>query len=376
MSENYPGRPLTRREIRERELAAAAAAGAAGAQPAAPSPAQPALATPAPSRRSMHAAPPQPAVGAQVRPPATTGGMRALDETGRLTPVQRPTGGPVPVAPASPAAAPTRTSSRMPAPGTTPPQQAAFPRRAAAPESAPRFGGPAVPSFGQPPTSAAPPAQAAQAPSSPFEPSTRSSRFATPPAEPASPFGQQARPEPTPAPFGQTSAAPERPTLGSPFGTVSAPSAATPSSAGLAPAPAPAPSPWGGSAGAEAAPAATPAAPAWGSITGPGAATAGDGPVRPGSLPPSRPQPSPFDSFVAADQPVHARAAAAQQEDEDEYRPSSYTWLHYIILVVVAFVLGLLLWRFVAGDGPSFATDAAPAGVVVTDLLTHSRGIL
>jgi hypothetical protein len=73
---------------------------------------------------------------------------------------------------------------------------------------------------------------------------------------------------------------------------------------------------------------------------------------------------------VAADQPVRARAAdpvADDDEDEDWDEPeSSYTWLHYIVLVVVAFVLGLLLWKLLldGSDDSDFTTDAAPAASV------------
>jgi len=428
MSENYPGRPLTRREIRERELAAAggtapAAASAAPAPAGGPVPASPPL-----TRRSMHApVMPQPPT-TQVRPPSTTGGMRALDDTGRLTPVQRPTAAPVPAtpAPAAPAAAapapaalaagiPTRTTSRLPASGATPPQQAAFPRAGALPESPAHRGGPAAPSSGQAP-SAGPSQPAPAAPFGEPGPSLRAARLAAAPAGERVPpvrhpgadtptLGRSSRQEPSafppapardaarfgaPGPAGATGS--ERPAVspfgtpaapgpaaaatGAPFGTVAAPGAASPSASGPGQARVvgAASSPWAAGTGA---------APAWGSITGtgapePGAPAAGSESLAPhGSLPPARPQPSPFDSFVVPDSPVRA-AAAADQKDEDEYRPSSYTWLHYIILVVVAFGLGLMLWMLVAGEGPNFAAEAAPAAVAhaISDLPIHSRGIL
>ncbi|RPF20488.1 hypothetical protein [Myceligenerans xiligouense] len=37
----------------------------------------------------------------------------------------------------------------------------------------------------------------------------------------------------------------------------------------------------------------------------------------------------------------------------------SYTWLHYVILVVVAFVLGLLIWKLVLEEDPSYSADQA-----------------
>jgi hypothetical protein len=83
-------------------------------------------------------------------------------------------------------------------------------------------------------------------------------------------------------------------------------------------------------------------------------------------VPPARPQPSPFDSFVTPEQPVRAYSEA--YEDEDDEPSGSYTWLHYIILVVVAFVLGLLVWKLLDGDDPNFGAKSAEASVaVVTD---------
>lgn len=101
-------------------------------------------------------------------------------------------------------------------------------------------------------------------------------------------------------------------------------------------------------------------------------------------MPPSRPAPgaaqpaaaerpaaSPFDALVASEQPVRARSAAPQvdeDDDEDWDEPeASYTWLHYIVLVVVAFVLGLLVWKLLlsGSDDQKFAVDgAAPAAAV------------
>ena len=72
-----------------------------------------------------------------------------------------------------------------------------------------------------------------------------------------------------------------------------------------------------------------------------------------------------------------AEAATAVEYEDDEPQ-TSYTWLHYIILVVVAFVLGLLLWKLLDNEGPSFSADSgASASVsIVTDSPTISRGIL
>ncbi|PZR52254.1 hypothetical protein DNL40_12520 [Xylanimonas oleitrophica] len=312
MSENNPstGRPLTRREIRERE--AAAAARAAGAAPAGHQAAGYAAPAQPPSRRTMHA-PSQPSApqAPVVRPPTASGGMRGLDETGRLTPVRSAPEGHVPSTPAP--GAPTRMPSR---------QQAA----------------PAAPSFGQ---------QPAQRPASPWStaaPASAPTRTQPPTgAAPAASRGADAR-----------AAAPT----------------AFPPTTGSAPA---APSRQGG------------ATPSWGAITGapasgpaqPSAASPAQPPAtapRPGSLPPSRPQGSPFDSFVAPEQPVRAREAAQPDEDEYDEPSASYTWLHYIILVVVAFVLGLLLWKLLDNESPSFEPQSAP--VSATTVHEHSGGLL
>ena len=49
-----------------------------------------------------------------------------------------------------------------------------------------------------------------------------------------------------------------------------------------------------------------------------------------------------------------------EEWDEEEDEGPQYTWLHYIILVVVAFVLGLLIWKLVLeGDSPGYPDQAA-----------------
>jgi hypothetical protein len=50
-----------------------------------------------------------------------------------------------------------------------------------------------------------------------------------------------------------------------------------------------------------------------------------------------------------------------EEWDEEEDEGPQYTWLHYIILVVVAFVLGLLIWKLVLEGDSSIATDQAAA---------------
>ncbi|WP_211240054.1 hypothetical protein, partial [Promicromonospora kroppenstedtii] len=56
-----------------------------------------------------------------------------------------------------------------------------------------------------------------------------------------------------------------------------------------------------------------------------------------------------------------SRREAEEEWDEEEDEGPQYTWLHYIILVVVAFVLGLLIWKLVLEGDSSFPTDQAAA---------------
>src|SRR5690606_41405239 len=73
------------------------------------------------------------------------------------------------------------------------------------------------------------------------------------------------------------------------------------------------------------------------------------------------------------------REVEDEGEDEEEDEGPQYTWLHCIILVVVAFVLGLLVWKLVLeGDSsvtygqaaawldtlPGLASAAIPGGHV------------
>ncbi|PRZ05126.1 hypothetical protein BCE75_108105 [Isoptericola sp. CG 20/1183] len=74
--------------------------------------------------------------------------------------------------------------------------------------------------------------------------------------------------------------------------------------------------------------------------------------------------------MVGEGQPVRVDLDPELDEDDewDEAEPS-YTWLHYIVLVVVAFVLGALVWNLLL-DGPDtedFGTEEASATMTLTD---------
>jgi hypothetical protein len=87
----------------------------------------------------------------------------------------------------------------------------------------------------------------------------------------------------------------------------------------------------------------------------------------PASVPPPAGAPeSPFGAFGAG--PVGAPDEAVHDDDDEDWDEAepSYTWLHYIILVVLAFVLGLLLWNLVlAQDDEGFETEQASVGTTV-----------
>ncbi|MBD5787861.1 hypothetical protein IF650_17005 [Cellulosimicrobium terreum] len=338
MSDNgsnmQPVRPLTRREIREREQAAAAqrAAQSAGAG----APAQPAAAPagPPPSRRSMRETTgpaDQPAQPSVVRPPSMSGGMRGLDETGRLTPVQETAERVMVRPPATPTPPPARTGSR-PAPSVV--------------TRAPGASGPV-----RPPTPVRGATGAGAVPVARVSART--------PQEPAAPAQPQSQPQ-------RLSAFSAPPTSGS----------TTPRSPGT-PAPAPATSPWSSGPTAATARSAAPERPTvspeppqetsvaalpWSAITSGGA------PER-ATVPAAT---APDDLFPR----VHAaRDGAGPDADEDEaedVRGPSYTWLHYLILVAVAFVLGLLVWKLISSDAPAPSSAAAvvvvgPGAVAPTD---------
>ncbi|GAA1404526.1 hypothetical protein GCM10009600_14660 [Oerskovia paurometabola] len=86
---------------------------------------------------------------------------------------------------------------------------------------------------------------------------------------------------------------------------------------------------------------------------------------------------SPFPVAGGARQSLAARGAEDDEDDEVDERPPghAYTWLHYLILIAVAFVLGLLIWKLLLGEGPSTAEPAAQVGVEATaSSPTHHHG--
>ncbi len=81
-------------------------------------------------------------------------------------------------------------------------------------------------------------------------------------------------------------------------------------------------------------------------------------PARPAPTRNDAPGASPFAAVIGEGQPSRIDLDEDEEWDEPE---ASYTWLHYIVLVVVAFVLGLLVWNLLL-DGPDeegFGTEEA-----------------
>ncbi|MFC8923423.1 hypothetical protein [Cellulosimicrobium sp. NPDC057127] len=357
MSDNgsnmQPVRPLTRREIREREQAAAAERAAQGGGAGAPaSPGAPGAGRsaqppsrpsgPPPSRRALRestgpteqASPPT-----VVRPPAASGGMRGLDETGRLTPVQETAERHTIRPPAPSPSAPNRTSAR-PAAGWQRP-------------GAPGASGPVRPPNPSPGAFGAP--------------------GASPAARPAGPTGASEQPQRTSAFGGGQAAAPR--VSASPWSTEQADRGAPASR--QAPATPMSPARTGASA-RPAGPATEPAGPdlPWAAIT------SGAAPER-ATGEPSAPA-SPFAATSGTSgSPFAATAAGARSEEsgdelfprtgrddahpaevDDSPRGPSYTWLHYLVLVAVAFVLGLLVWELISRDDPGPAAQAPPVSTV------------
>jgi hypothetical protein len=410
-SRSVPGdAPLTRRELRERELAAIAEREAAArleqqraaerratlerlarersaARAAAPAPtpvvptqaapartplfpAQPATGRPESVSRHEQVSRPEPvsrrsmredAAGPPtvVRPPAGAAGTRAVDATGRLMPVQPSSAPPLdasapPVArpPVLRAAVPERTSARpAPAPqapgyGTTP--APADPRAARPALHRPAEPGPA---WGEPDTAGATAGFDAQA--------APVAGFGAPfgPTSGAAPVSRQSI---TRQPVQQTAAGLATPPAG-PDETMAAPWAQSIDPDG------------GAVAGAQAFP--TAYAPAAAAPFQADPTLFGNGPVADGQAA-FAVEPAPFavagvppwDAALAGTEPgVDAFGAEDQYDAEDDEPHHAYTWLHYLILVAVAFVLGLLIWELVLGPRGG-EVGAQHSGIGVTQL--------
>ncbi|MDO8145413.1 hypothetical protein [Isoptericola sp. 178] len=228
--------------------------------------------------------------------------------------------------------------------------------------------------FGQPPESrSATPPTPGPAPSAPRNdtPPTSTPPASTPPAStPPSPFGPGpsagAASGSSPAPAPSEGTTPGRRSAfgaGSPFG---APGRSE-TQAGTTPPPAwPSASPGPGGASRQASGTDGPALP-WGSpSSGTGAA--------PASVPPTTG--SPFGGLAAQPPgPAGPRYLEDDEEDWDDEHEPSYTWLHYIILVVVAFVLGLLIWNLVLSPPDDFAPEEASAPVPPTPVATATTDL-
>lgn len=162
----------------------------------------------------------------------------------------------------------------------------------------------------------------------------------------------------------------QAPAIGQPFGTVALPNrdaaATAVQSYGMAPAgpafapagptmpspaptaftPAPAPTP---APAAPATPSADPeAAPRWGSL---------------GWKPASGPQAAPV-----------AHEPEVDDEHEEESARHPYTWLHMIVLVVVAFILGMLIFMVIMQDDSPGTGAAKPQGAGVLEVVDDGPG--
>jgi hypothetical protein len=76
----------------------------------------------------------------------------------------------------------------------------------------------------------------------------------------------------------------------------------------------------------------------------------------------SESSPSPFDAVMT---PGVAQSAPDQQAAGSRgVRGRSYTWLHYLILALVAFALGMVLWRVISGRDATFVPSSSGVALV------------
>ena len=106
--------------------------------------------------------------------------------------------------------------------------------------------------------------------------------------------------------------------------------------------------------------------PRWGSVT------AGTGPAVGGSGWSPSPTPSNGQPGVSAT-PAAAPVGTPHHgdDDDDEGARHPYTWLHMIVLVLVAFVLGMLIFMLIKRDAPEAAPDAQGPAEITTSALVQ-----
>jgi len=81
---------------------------------------------------------------------------------------------------------------------------------------------------------------------------------------------------------------------------------------------------------------------------------------------------SPFPPAGGARPVAAGRRATDDELDEDERPPGhAYTWLHYLILIAVAFVLGLLIWQMLLKGSSAEAAAATPGEIVASATHPH-----
>jgi hypothetical protein len=68
-------------------------------------------------------------------------------------------------------------------------------------------------------------------------------------------------------------------------------------------------------------------------------------------------------------------AASALPTDESEPEHRGYAWYHYLILILVAFVMGVLLWQLLNSDAPEAGAAPALEDVQSTIVAAHAEGL-
>jgi hypothetical protein len=101
-----------------------------------------------------------------------------------------------------------------------------------------------------------------------------------------------------------------------------------------------------------------PVVPAWGSIGLDGDSTSFAGPV-------------------ARDMPAVGGKSYAEDDDEDDERPSHpYTWLQLIVLALVAFVLGFLIVMLASRSGSESTPATTPGAAAAMQVATSTPPVV